>query len=80
MVQELLELEIPHQEVEYYNNKLEIKAFQDIQLIKSDDLIAPKIKKENQKSIKEVELQLSKILSLDIPESQKVSGIDSLVV
>lgn len=71
---------ITRQEAEYYNNKLETKAFQDIQLVKSDDLIAPKIKKENQKSIKEVELQLSNILSSGISESEKISRIASLVV
>lgn len=71
---------ITRQEAEYYNNKLETKAFQDIQLVKSDDLIAPKIKKENQKSIKEVELHLSNILSSGISESEKISKIASLVV
>ena len=71
---------ITRQEAEYYNNKLETKAFKDIQLVKSDDLIAPKIKKENQKSIKEVKLQLSKILSSRVSESKKISKIASLIV
>lgn len=45
-----------------------------------DDLIAPKIKKENQKSITEVKLQLSKILSSRVSESKKISKITYLIV
>lgn len=71
---------ITRQEAEYYNNKLESKTFKDTQSVKSDDLMAQKIKKENQNSIKKVKSQLSNILSLDLVESEKISKIVSLVV
>lgn len=45
-----------------------------------DDLIAPKIKKENQKSIKKIKIQLSKILSSRVSESKKISKIASLIM
>lgn len=67
---------ITRQEAEYYNNKLESKTFKDTQLVKSDDLMAQKIKKK----IKKVKSQLLNILSLDLVESEKISKIASLVV
>ena len=45
-----------------------------------DDLIAPKIKEENQKSIKKIKIQLSKILSSRVSESKKISKIASLIM
>jgi transposase InsO family protein len=65
-------LGISRQEAKYYNTKLETKAFEYIQLVRSDDLIATKIQK--------VKLELSKILSLDASESKKISKIASLIV
>lgn len=73
-------LGISRQEAEYYNTKLENKAFEDIQLVRSDDLIATKVQKENKNSIQKVKLELSKILSLNASESKKISKIASLIV
>ena len=64
---------ISRQEAEYYNSKLEAKAFENIQLVRSDDLIATKIKKENKNPIQKVKLELSKILDSDTSESKKIS-------
>jgi len=57
---------ITRQEAEYYNFKLEIKPFEDTQLVKSDDLMALKMRKENIKPIKQVEIELHSILSLNL--------------
>lgn len=50
----------------YYNSKLEVKPFGDTQLVKSDDLMDLKIRKKNIKSIKQVEIELHIILSLNL--------------
>lgn len=46
---------ISRQETEYYNTKLEPKTTHNIQLVKSDDLIALKVKKKNAGSMTKVE-------------------------
>ncbi len=53
---------ISRQQAEYYNSKLEPKNSENIQLIKSNDLMALKVKKENAESIKKVERELAKII------------------
>lgn len=67
-------------QAEYYNTKLETKAFENVQLVRSDDLTATQIKNENRKSIQKVKLELSRILSLDTSESDKITKIASLMV
>ena len=71
---------ITRQEAEYYNSKLEVKPFENTQLMTSDDLMTLKIRKENIKSIKQVEIELHSILSLNLGESEKISRIASLIV
>ena len=56
------------------------KPFENAQLVRSDDLLALKIKKANVKSIKQVELELLVILSLDLNESEKILKIAFLIV
>ena len=51
-------LGITRQKVEYYNSKLEVKPFENTQLMTSDDLMTLKIRKDNIKSIKQVEIEL----------------------
>lgn len=50
----------------YYNSKFEVKPFEDTQLVKSDDLMDLKIKRKNIKSVKQVEIELHIILSLNL--------------
>ena len=56
------------------------KPFENTQLVRSDDLLALKIKKTNVKSIKQVKLELLAILSLDLNESEKILKIVFLIV
>lgn len=71
---------ISRQEAEYYNTKLKSKTINDIQLVRSDSLIAAKIKKENIESINKVKSELKKILTSNIIDSEKISEIISLIV
>ena len=59
---------------------MEVKPFENTQLMTSDDLMTLKIRKENIKSIKQVEIELHSSLSLNLGESEKIPRISSLIV
>jgi len=71
---------ISRQEAESYNTKLETKNIDFVQLVKSDDLMALKIRKENVKSIKKVEAELHIILVSILDTEEKISKIAFLIV
>jgi integrase len=71
---------ISSQEAECYNTKLESKTINNLQLVRSDDITALKTKKENTQSIKKVKLELSKVLSSNLTEAEKISEIASLMI
>lgn len=67
-------------EAEYYNSKIVPKTKENFQLVQSNDLLGEKIKKENIKSIQNVEKNLRNIICSTSETDQKITQIAGLLV
>lgn len=68
------------EEAEYYNTKTTSKSFETMQLLSSNSLDAPKVKKENNESLRKVKKTIRLILNSDVSGEEKLAQITELYV